>query len=342
MIRPDQRIALYMEGAFEEGTGKMGLGCLRYSTNPIVAVIDSRRAGQDARDFTGIDRSVPCVATVAEAAALGADVLVLGIAPPGGLIPSAWYPVLDQAVGLGMNLVNGLHDLLGPRYPDLQDGQWIWDIRIEPAGIGVGTGAARELSNRRVLFIGTDMAVGKMTAGLELMRVAREHHTRTEFVATGQIGMTITGKGIPLDAIRIDFAAGAVEREVMTARDAELVIVEGQGSLIHPASSANLPLLRGSCPTHLILCHRANMTHLPRMPWLRVPELPLIAQLYEDLGEACGIFPRPRTVAIALNTGHLDAAEAAAAVAMTERETGLPTTDPIRDGAEKLYRAVMA
>ncbi len=342
MIGPQHRIALYMEGAFEEGTGKMGLGCLRYSTNPIVAIIDSRRAARDAAEFTGINRHVPCVASVSEAVALGAEVMVLGIAPPGGLIPPEWYAVLDEAVGSGLSLVNGLHDLLGPRYPNLADGQWIWDIRIEPKGLGVGTAAARLLPNRRVLFIGTDMAIGKMTAGLELMKFAREQGTKTEFIATGQIGMTITGRGIPLDAIRVDFAAGAIEREVLEAQAAELVIVEGQGSLIHPGSSANLPLLRGACPTHLILCHRAHMKTLPRLDWLRVPPLLEVAKLYEDLAEAGGTFIRPKTVAIALNTFELNAADAAAAIAMTERETGLPTADPVRDGCDKLYRAVMA
>src|SRR5580704_7716632 len=140
----------------------MGIGILRYSPNPVVCIIDSATAGRDAADVTGVPRSCPIVSTVEEATALGATVLVLGIAPPGGLIPPDWYPVIDAAWAAGMSLVNGLHDLLGPRYSNSANpGQWVWDIRVEPAGLGVGGGLAAGLSNKRVLMIGTDMAVGK-------------------------------------------------------------------------------------------------------------------------------------------------------------------------------------
>ena len=184
-LEPRHRLALYMEGAFENGTGKMGLGVLRYSSNPIACVIDSRHAGEDLAALTGIPCSVPIVASVPEAIALGADVFVLGIAPPGGLIPAQWIPALDQAVAGGLSLLNGLHDLVGPRYPSLGPGQWIWDVRIEPPGLVPGTGAARTLANTRILTIGTDMAIGKMTAGLELYRALLNAGQTAAFVATG-------------------------------------------------------------------------------------------------------------------------------------------------------------
>ncbi len=191
-------------------------------------------------------------------------------------------------------------------------------------------------------MIGTDMNIGKMTAGLEIQKLALDRGINAAFVATGQIGITITGRGIPLDAIRIDFAAGAVEREVMAAADSELVIVEGQGSLLHPGSSANLPLLRGSCPTHLILCHRAGMTHLPRLPWVQVPPLKDVIGLYQDLAEAGGNLPRPVAAGIALNTAGLSEAEAEEAIASTAAVTSLPVCDPIRQGPEALLNSVLA
>lgn len=335
-------VALYMDGALGGPFGKMGYGVLRYSPNPIVAVVDAGHAGQDSADVTGIPRTCPVVATLEEAHQLGAQVLILGIAPPGGAIPDEWWPVLDDAVTLGMSLVNGLHDRLAPRYPVLQAGQFVWDIRVEPAELGVGMGRAKDLPNRRVLMIGTDMAVGKMTAGLELWTCARRRGIAAAFIATGQIGITITGSGVPLDAIRLDFASGAIEQEVLKVAEAPLVIVEGQGSLLHPGSSANLPLLRGACPTHLVLCHRARMTHLARVPWVQVPPLGDLLRLYEDLAAGCGSFPRPVSSGICLNTSGLAEAEALAELAQLESEIGLPVVDPVRYEPGRLLDAIMA
>lgn len=343
-LRPDQAIAIFMEGALGEPFGKMGYGVLRYSPNPIACVIDSRFAGQEAYQVCGFsreDRRAPIVASIDAARELGAEVFLLGIAPSGGSIPESWMPIIDEAVTKGLSVVNGLHDRLASRYPVLQAGQYVWDIRVEPEGLGVGTAAARELQARRVLMVGTDMSVGKMTAGLEIDRAARMRGIRSSFVATGQVGITITGKGVPLDAIRLDFASGAIERAVLEGSEAELIVVEGQGSLLHPGSSATLPLMRGSCPTHLVLCHRAGMETLLRVPWVRIPDLARLARLYEDVAEAVGTFPRPKCCAIALDTSRLDAETARRAVGELENETGLPVADPVREGADRLLEAIL-
>ena len=126
----------------------------------------------------------------------------------------------------------------------------------EPAFIPqVGSAKAALLSNKRVLMIGTDMAVGKMTTGLELYRWTKQQGISTGFIATGQVGITIMGKGIPLDAFIVDRACGAAETMVMGEEGKDIVFVEGQGSLANPGSTATLPLMRGTCPTHLVLCH---------------------------------------------------------------------------------------
>lgn len=342
MLNPGQKLALFMEGHANSPLGKMGHGIVRYSPNPILCVIDSQFAGRDMREVANLPKAIPIVASVKEAIAMGADVLIPAIAPGGGLIPAEWYSAIDEAVAAGLSVLNGLHDLLGPRYPNLRPGQWVWDVRVEPEGITTATGAARKLSNRRLLMVGTDMAVGKMTAGLEIHRVARERGVDAAFVATGQIGITVTGRGVPLDAVRLDFAPGAIEREVMRAADSELVVVEGQGSIVHPASSATLPLIRGSSPTHLILCHRAGQEHLYRLADIRIPPLDQVIRLYEDIAEACGVFTRPRTVGVALNTFHLpDDAEATAACQAIEDTLGLPCVDPVRHGAARLVDAAM-
>lgn len=341
-LRPDQKIAIYMEGALGDPSGKMGYGVLRYSPNPILCVIDSRHTGRDAEAVTGIPRPVPVVADVEEARAMGADVFLLGIAPGGGMIPPDWTPVIDRAIALGMSVVNGLHDRLGDRYALLAPDQYVWDIRKEPAGLTTGTGAARELPNRRALLIGTDMAVGKMTAGLEIWTAAKARGIDARFVATGQIGITIVGTGVPLDAVRVDYASGSIEAEVMAQAEGSLILVEGQGSLIHPASTATLPLLRGSCPTHLVLCVRAGQERLLRVPWVEIPPLRRFAQMYEDLAEACGAFARPKCAGVALNTFGMPVEVAQGWVERIAEETGLPTCDPVRDGAETLVDALMA
>lgn len=336
-------LALYMEGYLGESFGKMGYGCLRYSPGPIACIVDSRFAGQFLHEaFPNLQPDfrppIPIVADIAECAPRGARALILGIAPPGGRIPADWYPVIEHALEEGLLVVNGLHESLANRFHAARE--LIWDVRQEPEGLNPGTGEARSLNNRRILMIGTDMAVGKMTAGLEIWREAKLRGIDAGFVATGQIGITVTGAGVPLDAIRVDYASGAIEREVMDQADREWIIVEGQGALIHPGSTSTLPLLRGSCATDLIVCCRAGQEFLARDHSIAIPPLRQYAALYEDLAEACGTFPRPRTAGIAVNTFDLNPSEAKDAVARIAEETGLPTCDPVRDGAGILVDAL--
>ena len=243
-----------------------------------------------------------------------------------------------------MSLVNGLHAPLAgdPRLcAALGPGRFIWDVRKEPEGLKNGTGAARSLTAKRVLTVGTDMAIGKMTASIELDRAARLRGLRSKFLASGQIGICIAGDGVALDAVRVDFASGAVEQLVMRyGEEHDVLWVEGQGSALHPASTAWLPLIRGSVPTHLILCHRAGQESIAREPWVKIPPLREVAALYEAVAAANGALPSARVVGIALITAHLDDATARKAVEQTRVETGLPVTDVVRYGAEPLLDAI--
>ena len=160
-----------MEGHIDSDYGKMGTGVVRYLKNPIVGVIDKKLAGKHMREFMDTTKEVPILATLKEAIIKGAEVLVLGIAPSGGKIPESWNPVIEEALDNEMSIVNGLHDVLNERWSHLIKNplkQWIWDVRIPLFTPEIATGKASQLQNKRVLFIGTDMAVGKMTAGLEL------------------------------------------------------------------------------------------------------------------------------------------------------------------------------
>ena len=343
-----------MHGALRDGVGKMGLGLLRYSEAEIVAVIDRAHAGQDAQNVTGIARRVPIVATVEEAVALGADTLVPGVAPAGGRLPPEWREEIKTALQSELSLVNGLHARMGddPDFaPLLHPDRFLWDVRQEPPGLPNGTGAARALACQRVLTVGTDMAVGKMTASIELDRAARRRGLQSKFIASGQIGLCIAGdrtplaSGVALDAIRVDFASGAIEATVLFnaaqyGQANDLLSIEGQGSILHPASTAWLPLIRGACPTHLILTHRAGQTALARFPDIKIPSLSTVCSLYENVCAAGGTQPPARVVGIALNCGHLSDEEARQAVAQTHKETDLPVVDVVRDGADALLDAI--
>lgn len=331
-----------MEGALDNDSGKMGFGLMRFSKHPIVCVIDSNYAGKTVEEAVGLSYTIPVVATVNEAIAMEAEIMVLGIAPSGGKFPDEWDEPVSLALKSGLSLINGLHDDLNARFGHLLKDNKIWDVRKPKSNYPIATGKAAELNNKRVLMVGTDMAAGKMTAGLELYAALRKRGTTVGFVPTGQIGITLMGNGIPLDAVKVDQAAGAVEQAVLEEADKDIVIIEGQGSLAHPGSTATLPLLRGSQATHLILCHKAFHSHL-RYPVSHVPIPPLdeFIKLNEAVAHVCGSLQPAKTVGIALNTSGMTDTEAKAKIEETQGLTGLPTTDVIRFGVEVLAAAVL-
>ena len=333
MLNSHHKIAVYMEGHIDSDYGKMGTGVVRYLKNPIVAVIDQAFAGRQMSEFMDTTKQVPILSSLKEAISKGAEVLVLGIAPSGGRIPESWNAVIEEALENGLSIVNGLHDLLQPKWGSKIKNpaqQWIWDVRVPQFVPPIATGKAANLNNKRVLFVGTDMAVGKMTAGLELYSWLQKHKVNTGFVATGQIGITITGNGIPLDAYKVDHACGAVEQVVLEQSEKEIVLVEGQGSLLHPGSTATLPLMRGSCPTHLILCLRAEKTSLRSPEHIRIPDLNDFIALNESLATVVGTFPSAKVIGIAANTSTLSKEDAQTYLKMTRQKTGLVVTDPVR------------
>ena len=344
-ISPTSRLALLMDGHLRDRSGKMGFGLLRYSSAPVVCVIAATDAGGDLRAITGIDTDVPIVADVAEAAALGADVLVIAVATSGGVLPPGFRSEMLRGLSSGMSLVNGLHGVYADE-PDLaaalQPGSFIWDVRQEPPGLGSGRARALELACRRVLTVGTDMAVGKMTASIELDRAASARGLRSRFLATGQIGMCISGGGIALDAVRVDFASAAVEAMCIEhGSDHDVLWIEGQGSALHPGSTAWVALLRGSVPTDLVLVHRPGQTALEDLEHIAIPPLPEVIALYEAVAAAAPAYPRAKVGAIALNCSRLTDEEADRAVEEIEELTGIPTVDVMRHGTDRVLDALL-
>ena len=339
MLKSRDSLVVHFDDQMGKRNGKMGHGVLRFTSNPIAGCIDRNRFGENSFDVLGYGPRCPVVRDVAEALPLGGQVLVLGMAPAGGRLPTYMFEEVDQAIDGGLSVINGLHEPLANRYPKLRAGQWIWDIRQEPEDLGIASARAAALDNRRLLIVGTDMAIGKMTSGIEIWRESLRRGIHAEFLATGQIGICVSGRGVPLDAIRVDYACGAVERMVMDAADAELQVIEGQGSIMHPGSASTLPLLRGSCPTHLVLCHQAGSDKLADHD-ISFPRLSELITLYEDIASACGGFLRPKTIGIALNTSSLDNNDALEAIGRFSEETSLPVVDPLRGDVKLLVDAL--
>jgi uncharacterized NAD-dependent epimerase/dehydratase family protein len=335
------KLALFTAGRFAEPDAKTAHGILRYGSRDVVAVVDDREAGgRSAQVVPYARRQVPIVATVADAAALGANVLVVGVAPFGGVLLPQWRAVLLEAAAAGMALEAGLHTVLADDPELAATGVELRDLRASPAGLGLPAGPARRPAARVVLTVGSDCAIGKMSVTLELDAAARARGLESAFVATGQTGIAISGWGIAVDHVISDFVAGAAARLVEEgAARAPLLFVEGQGALGHPAySGVTLGLLHGSLPDALVLCHRAGATHLDDYP--ETPILPLAELIAVYEGAARWVRPA-RVAAVALNTRGLDDAAARTAIAAATAETGLPAGDPVRYGAEALLEAVV-
>lgn len=338
MSRP-RRILILAEGrSADPHYGKTARGVLRYRPEQVVAILDSTRAGEEETGF-------PVVATVAEAMRYSPTVALVGVATAGGRFPPAWRELLKDSIEAGLDVENGLHEFLTRDDELMAQAQErnveLRDLRLPPAGLNVPTGANLTHSAMTVLTVGSDCAIGKMTVSLELDREARRRGIASEFVPTGQTGIAIAGWGISVDAVVSDFIAGAAEQLVLEGveRGGELLFVEGQGSLLHPAySGVTLGLIHGSAPHAYVLCHQAGQTVVDENDDFPMPSLADLADLHERMS----LLARPAAVrAIALNTRHLDDAAARAAVDVAESETGLPADDPVRFGAAKLFDALL-
>ncbi len=329
-------------------TSKTANCVIRFQPDRVVAVLDRALAGQTAQRVLGFGGAIPVVSSVREGLTLGANAVLIGIAPQGGRLPDEWHTWLREALDAGCDIVSGLHTFLGDD-PVLAaaaraHGGTITDARRPPADIPVATGLARDVGAYVVLTVGTDCNVGKMTAQVKLVSELKARGVRTNFAATGQTGIMIEGWGIAVDAVVADFIAGAAEQLVLrAARGADVVLVEGQGSINHPGySGVTLGLLHGSCPSAMILCHQPSREYLGDYrdgSWVRIPSLSQYVRWYEQIGSA--VHPT-RVIGIALNTCDMDEAAARAACDAAARDTGLPATDPVRFGGGPLVDAIVA
>jgi D-glutamate N-acetyltransferase len=339
MSRP-RRILVLGEGySHDPHYGKTMRGIVRYGPDPVVAILDSARAGE-------LYEGIPIVGAVNDALCFDPTVAIVGVATAGGRFPPAWRELLKSCIAKGLDVESGLHEFISDD-PELRDlaarhGVRLRDLRKPPEGLNVPTGANLEIDAKIVLTVGSDCAIGKKTVAVELDLEARRRGLRSVFVPTGQTGIAIAGWGIAVDAVVSDFLAGAAERLVLEGaeRGGELLFVEGQGSLVHPMySGVTLGLVHGAAPHAFVLCHRAGTTEIEGCPGHPIPPLTELVELHERIS----LPRRPARVAcVALNTAHLAEDDARAAIADAAGETGLPADDPVRFGGAFLLDAVLA
>jgi uncharacterized NAD-dependent epimerase/dehydratase family protein len=342
-----ERLAILAEGLFAKHNGKTAHGVIRYGTREVVAVIDSTEAGRTAEEVVPFClRPVPIVASLAEAMDRGADALLIGVAPTGGKLDPSWRAILLEAIAAGLHIEAGLHTQLSDdaelRAAADRGGIELRDLRAAPKDLTVPEGPYSRAHGVRVVHsVGSDTVIGKKVVTLELDRVARERGLRSVYVPTGQTGVAIAGWGIAVDHVISDYVAGAAERLVHEGSErGDLLFVEGQGALFHPAySGVTLGLLHGSAPDRLVLVHKAGATAIRNYPDLPIPPLPELIGAYE--GVARRVRPT-RVAAIALNTSELDSDdEAREALAAAEAATGLVADDVVRFGSDRVLEAVL-
>ncbi|HET7815870.1 MAG TPA: DUF1611 domain-containing protein [Candidatus Baltobacteraceae bacterium] len=322
---------------------KTAHGVIAYGQDETVAVVDPSCAGKSVRDVVPyLQSGAPIVASVREGLQYRPTSLLIGMAPKGGKLPEPLRREILDAIGAGLEIVSGLHDMLGEdaefAEAATRSGAAIWDVR-KPPETPIFSGAAYDVKQPIVLAVGNDCAVGKMTVMLELAKAAARQGTRAEFVPTGQTGIMIAGWGIAVDRVISDFAPGACEQLVLEAasRNPDCILVEGQGSINHPAyAPVTLSLLFGSTPDALLLVVDPARTSIEsyKTPILQYERL---IEVYES---TCALLKPASVIGIALNTRRLTEEQARAAIVEARDRTGLPADDVVRFGPDNLWSAI--
>ncbi|WP_394337324.1 DUF1611 domain-containing protein [Halalkaliarchaeum desulfuricum] len=342
----DRTIAILAHEKFPE-RAKTAIGVMRYGDYDVAAVIDRDTAGDRVTDHVPDLEDAPIVDSFEAARDLESDLdaLLIGIAPIGGGFDESWRPDVTAAIEAGCDVISGLHYFLSAdeQFSVLAEetGVDLWDVRKPHDDLTVSEGIAAEVGADVVLTVGTDCSVGKMTVSQELLGAARERGIDAGFVPTGQTGIMISGWGNPVDRVISDFTAGAVEEMILEIGDEhDLLFVEGQGSIVHPAySGVTCSILHGAMADALVLCHASGRDAVHGYESFPLPPLPEYVDLYESLAEPVHA---TSVVAGALNTSEIDGdVDAREAVAEYSEAIGVPATDPVRFDADGALDAVL-
>ncbi len=337
-----RRLVILTEGRLDVFSAKTAVSIIRYRKDDVVALIDRANAGKDLESIIGIGKGIPIVKNIEETLHLTPTALLIGIAPPGGMLPPEWRKHIIDALQNKLHIISGLHYHLGDDHEFYQlardHGLEICDIRKPPENIPLGTGKAKETRTFRILTVGSDCNIGKMVTSLEITNAAKKRGMNACFVATGQTGIMIEGSGIAVDHVISDFISGAAEKLVLDRSHYKLLSIEGQGTIVHPAySGVTLGLLHGSAPQGLILCHQPTRKALRHFNDFPILPLPYLIDLYEKLAQP--VYPC-KVLGISLNCVDMSDHDALKEIQKVEKETKLPATDPIKFGVDKFIDSI--
>ena len=349
-----ERAVVLCDGYFGQNTGKTANGLVRYSKRyRIVGVIDHTKAGRDAGEvLDGKPNGIPIVAALAEAVEkCDPESLIIGVATFGGYIPKEFRPILREAIESGLNIIAGLHEYLGedPEFAKLAEtrGVRLIDVR-KPRPIRESkqfSDLSRKLPCVRIPILGTDGAIGKRTTALLLTDALNAAGTPATFVATGQTGL-LQGSpyGVPIDAIKGDFMVGELEAEIVRAYEEthpKVVVVEGQGSISHPAYVCGTrAIIMASMPTAILMMHApGRKTRSFRRDVVAWP-MPTVDEEIEWLQFYTRIAGNGKVLGIGINHENMTREEVEATVREYERKHGVPAADPLWHGCGKFVSRI--
>ena len=281
--------------------------------------------------------------TIADARAKGAKTMVVGVVNAGGVLPDHWVSKIVEALDQGLDVATGLHKRLGS-IPEIaeaakRNGRKLHDVRFTDMTFATGKGSKRQ--GLRLLAVGTDCSVGKKYTTLALDKEMRARGMKSDFRATGQTGVLISGRGVAIDAVIADFIAGAAEW-LSPANDPDhWDVIEGQGSLLHPSyAGVTLSLLHGSQPDRLVMCHDASREYMVGVDGYRTPTLEECVDANLRAGRLVnrGI----DVVGLCVNTSSLPEAEARNYLDEAARRLGVPACDPVRTGVTAIVDSLDA
>jgi D-glutamate N-acetyltransferase len=335
-----RRLVILTQGYARSLKAKTAVSLLRYRPEHVVAILDEQEAGGTAQAVFGVGGDIPIVGSLDQATA--ADTLLIGIATAGGVLPSPMRTIILDAIRRGMNIESGLHAFLCDDNEISQAaraaGVTLNDVRKNNE---YDVAQRKDINNTclRLQTVGNDCSVGKMVVAIELADALRNAGQDAQFVATGQTGIMIEGSGIPIDCVVADFINGAAEKLVLQNQHHEIMVIEGQASLVQPRySSVTLGLLHGCVPHGLIMCYEVGRKQVYGMDCLTIPPLKDIIGLYERAaapGYPC------KVIGIAMNSKNItDPAEVEDERQRLRDEFGLPVCDVIRHGPDDLVQAV--
>ena len=341
---------VYCEGQFGEQDGKTANGLVRHSEKyEILSVIDSRRAGADAGTFLdGAANGIPVLASLAESIAHAGrvpDYLICGLAPADGLLSNQQRVVLLDGIARGMHIINGLHEFLNDdaefAAAAVIAGVTITDVRRPKAkrDLHLFSGRIFDVTCPRIAILGTDGAIGKRTTATLLVQALNAHGIKAVMVGTGQTTLIQGGKyGVALDALVPQFCSGEVENQVVAAfegEDPDVIVVEGQGALSHPAYLTSAHILRGSQPAGVIVQHAPKRVVLGDFPMVAMPTAATEIALIEAFADT-------RVIGVTINHEDMTGDELNTAIAEHHSQLGLPVTDPLTRPASDLVDMVLA